>query len=187
MKIRFLIVFVLVVISVYSSSFESSSKNLFYKQLPQDNKRWEKTKEQIKKDDFYHIEYISKENPQEKLLVTYEDSSDLYRRSELGEDLFSLLEKECPSALQRMKELRLELKKRDSIYSVWKLLYVFSKDDIIYEFTIPALGPYEPRYEITRLIKQSEGYLMITYQNKSVPSKEELVCWLKWLKELDIN
>lgn len=188
MKKHILLTFVGILLSICTFSHEKYTQDFFYKQLPEDNNRWEKTKEQIEEKGFYHLEFAAKEDLSKKIIITFEARKEepnlIQRRSADAQDLFSLLEKEDPSALHRMKELRLELKKTDSPYSDWKLLYVVSENDIIYEYTIPDLGLHQARYEMTRLIKRPDGYLKITYQNSKEPFKEASLFWFKWLKEL---
>jgi len=171
-----------IILSIHCSLFYGDIPQGLEKQFLNNNSTWEKTKEEVHYQEFHSIK-----NPEETLSITcYPLKTQPYHDSvlERRHDLFSLFEKQPLSALTEMKRLRLESKKESSPYSVWKLLYVFHQDDIIYESIVPEIGPYPPYYEITRLIKQEEGYLKITYHSNSKNIYED---WLKQFQTLEIS
>lgn len=175
--ITFLFIGILLSTSIFSQN--KIIKECFDKHLPQDSNNWKKTKEESKEDSSFQIEFTSEEDPEDRIIFAFEEGEVSVKS--IGTDLFSLLSKEDVSALEKMKQLRLDLKKVDSPYSIWKLLYVFDENDIIYEYNLPSIGVYPHRYEMTRLIKKQNGYLKIIYQSSKQPSKESRNYWLKWL------
>lgn len=162
---------------------ESQIQKSLHDSLMHDRKNWEKTKEESG-----FQEFTCSENFKETITISLETREhDPYLMKSYHEgptDILSLMSHEDLSSLQRMKELRIESKKISSPYSVWKLLYVFHKDDIIYECEVPSIGPYSYSYAMTRLIKTEHGYLKITYQSLEEISKEDSLYWLERLKQL---
>lgn len=135
-----------------------------------------KTDEDIKEDGFGTVSYQTKEN--DTLIVSYEkrDVSLIKEYFDKRIDLQSLIfdEEHDPSALTRMKELRLEYKKKQCPYSVWKIRYAKSQNDVLYEYSVPKGGVYEEKYVVNRLIKAKEGYFKISIECKKEHAKEAL-------------
>lgn len=168
-------------ICFYSLSYGDIQETL-QQQLLQDSQRWKKTKEEAS-----YQEFTGSKTAKETITLSLKPLKPApYHANilDLRNDLFSLFEKEPPSALKEMKRLRIESKKKSSPYSLWRLLYVFDQDDIIYECRVPDAGPYPPSYEITRLIKQHQGYLKITYRAESEVDKQAAAYWLQRFQEL---
>lgn len=177
--IYFLLTFYLLVspIRIYPDS------SIPHLQMPDDTQSWMKIKEDIDENGFYFVEFTTDPSQEELVVFSFEK---LEKRPSLDHDLKSILfHKEEISSLRKMKEERAKIAQSTSPHSIWRLVYVNNQDDIIYEYTIPPLGPFKEKYFLKRLIKKDKGFVSITYST----SKKDPVLfhiWSQWLMELNL-
>ncbi|PCI92349.1 hypothetical protein COB11_07590 [Candidatus Aerophobetes bacterium] len=138
-------------------------------QIPKNTSSLLKVKEETDLDGYGETVYTIREGVNLVLEYSKRDTHRIKEYFERRIDIKSLLfdQNKDPSAIMRMKELRLESMKMHCPYSSWKLHYAFSNDDVVYECSIPDIGVYDNQYTLSRLFKARDGYIKVSLETNN--------------------